>query len=195
MRKPKGLFVHSRFCLISLTTFIIISAGLLWAGEKIQKYTDATNKLSFSYPATWKEMTPVEARQAMGAANVSKYLTLLLYDPNDQNQNVNVQVLSPVAAQDISEAAYKEFAKRMDSDISGSSVRKISSKVGRLSDMAFLEYVMEQTRPDGVHLRQKQFRTGKAGREVAITFTSKAALYDKTDKMCFSVIIKTLRID
>jgi hypothetical protein len=161
----------------------------------MRKYSDATNKLSFSYPAAWKEATPAEASQIMGA-ETSKWLTVVLYDPEDMTQNVNVQVLSPVAAQDLTEAAYGEFLKAMDlqfSDVPG--FRKVSARVGRLLDMASLEYVFEWTGPDGVRLRQQQLRTGKAGREVVITFSARAEAYDKADATCFKVIANTLTLD
>jgi hypothetical protein len=196
MRKIKVFLILLIFYSIFLMTFVDVSARLLWAGDKMQKYSDTTNKLSFSYPASWKQMTPAEAKQVMGAIT-SKWLTIVLYDPKDWTQNVNVQVLSPVAAQDLTEAGYKEFLKVLDrrfpQDFPG--FRKVSANVGRLLDMASLEYIFEWTRPDGVRLRQKQLRTGKGGREVAITFSSKADLYDKMDKMCFSVIINTLKLD
>ncbi len=165
------------------------------APSDLQKYFDPASGLSLSYPGTWKQMTPAEARRLMGGAT-SQYLTVVIYDPNDRTQNVNVQVL-PTAAKDLSEASYTEFAKEMDrrmpSDFPG--FWKLSSRVGPLRDMASLEYVFEATRPDGVRLRQKQLRTGKPGREVAITFTAPAAAYDKADETCFKVIGNTLRLD
>ncbi len=163
-------------------------------GGVTREYLDTTNGLSFQYPASWKEMGPAEARRLMGEAT-SEYLTVVIYDPADRTQNVNVQVL-PTAAKDLSEASYTEFVKEMDrrmpSDFPG--FRKLSSRVGPLRDMASLEYVHEWTRPDGVRLRQKQLRTGKAGREVAITFTASAEAYDKADETCFKIIVDTLKL-
>ena len=178
-----------------LVTYLRCGLLVLSAGDDMQQYTDATNKLSFSYPAAWKPMTPAEAKQVMGAVT-SKYLTVVLYDPKDWTQNINVQVLSPVAAQDLTEAAYREFLKGMDrqfADLPG--FRQVSASVGRLGDMASLQYIHEWTRPDGVRLRQKQLRTGKAGREVALTFTASTAVYDEVDKTCFSLIVNTLKLD
>lgn len=161
----------------------------------LQKYSDATNRLSFSYPAAWKQITPAEANRVMGASP-SKYLTAVLYDPKDWTQNVNVQVLSPVAAQNLTKEAYGEFLKELDRDFSGRpGFRKVSASVGPLSDMAALQYVNEWTRPDGVRLRQKQLRTGKGGREIAITFTSRADRYEEVDKACFNIILETLKLE
>ncbi len=183
------------FLITFLMIFIAILPALLLAGDDMQKYSDATNKLSFSYPVGWKQMTPAEAKQVMGAST-SKWLTVVLYDQKDWTQNVNVQVLFPVAAQDLTEPAYREFLKGLDRQLTGTpDFRKVSAKVERISDMASLEYVYEWTRPDGLHLRQKQVRTGKAGREVAITFTSRADVYEEVDKACFSLIVNTLKLD
>jgi hypothetical protein len=164
-------------------------------GAGMRMYSDATNKLSFSYPAGWKEMTPSGARQVMGA-ETPKWLTVVLYDPEDRTQNVNVQVMSPVAAGDLTEAAYREFLKGMDrhlSDLPG--FRKVSGKVTRLSTMTSLEYVYDTTRPDGVRVRQKQLRTGRGGREVVMTFSSKGELYDQVDKTVFNVIVSTMKVE
>jgi hypothetical protein len=160
-----------------------------------RQYSDTMNKLSFSYPAAWKEATPAEVREAMGA-NTSKYLTVVLFDPQDRTQNVNVQVL-PTAAQDLSEAAFREFVQTMDRGFQNASpgFRKLSSRVGPLRDMASLQYIFEATRPDGVRLRQKQLRTGKPGREVVITFSARAEAYDKADETCFKIITNTLTLD
>jgi hypothetical protein len=159
-----------------------------------REYQDAANGLSLQYPAAWKEMGPAEARQIMGAAT-SRYLTVVIYDPTDRTQNINVQV-APVDAKDLTEASYREFAKQMDQSMpSGfAGFRKISSQVAPLLDMASLQYVFEFTRPDGVLLRQKQLRTGKPGREVSITMTAKADLYEKTDAACFKTIVDTLKL-
>jgi hypothetical protein len=161
----------------------------------IRNYLDTTNNVSFSYPAAWKQMTAAEARQVMGAANTSKYLTVLLSDPDDPTQNVNVQVL-PTAAEDLTETGYKEFATSLDRQLPSGfpGFMKVTSRVGRLSDMPSLEYLFEATRPDGVRIRQKQLRTGKPGREVVITFSAKSEAYAKTDETCFGMIVKTLSI-
>lgn len=160
-----------------------------------RKYTDTTNKLSFAYPSTWKEMTSAEARKIMGA-NTSKYLTVVLSDPADSTQNVNVQVL-PTAAEELSEAAFREFEASMDRQLPDSfpGFHKLSSRVGRLLDMPSLEYVFEATRPDGVRLRQKQLRTGKPGRELVLTFSARAEKYDAADARCFSIITNTLKLE
>jgi hypothetical protein len=158
-----------------------------------REYLDRTTGLSFQYPAAWKEMGLDEARRAMGAGT-PKYLVALVYDPADWTQNVNVQVLP--TSTELSEAAYREFAgemdRRMPSEVPG--FRKVSSSVGRLLDMASMEYVLETTRPDGVRLRQKQLRTGKPGREVAATFTAREDLYERTDAAVFKVILETLSL-
>ena len=159
-----------------------------------RQYVEAANGLSFQYPAAWKQMGPDEARRVMGAST-SQYLTVVIYDPEDRTQNVNVQVL-PTAAKDLSEASYNEFAGEMDRRMPSDypDFRKISSRVGRFLDMASLEYVFEATRPDGVRLRQKQLRTGRPGREVAATFTATADLYDRIDATAFKIIVDTLTI-
>jgi hypothetical protein len=159
-----------------------------------REYLDTTNGLSFQYPAAWKEIGPDEARRVMGAVT-SKNLTVLVYDPADWTQNVNVQVL-PTAATDLTEASYSKFEKEMDGSMPSAvpGFRKVSSRVGRLLDMASLEYVWETTRPDGVRLRQMQLRTGKPGREVAATFTARADLYEMSDATCFKIILDTLNL-
>jgi hypothetical protein len=159
----------------------------------LRSYSDTENKLSFRYPVTWKEMSPSEARNIMGAST-SKYLIVVLYNPDDRTQNVNVQVLSPVSSQDLTEEAYGKFLKNLDKQLP-QSYHKVSGSVGQLSNMASLEYVFDMTRPDGVNIRQKQFRTGKAGREVVFTFTTPVKVYEKNNNDCFNIIIKTLKID
>jgi hypothetical protein len=158
-------------------------------------YSDMVNNLSFSYPTAWAEMSSIEATQVMGAS-AAKYLTVFLYNPKDRNQNLNVQVLS-TTAQDLSEIAFTEFAKEMDRQLPDafSGFRKMSSRVGRLRDMALLEYVFEGTRPDGVRICQKQLRTGKPGKEVVVTFTAPAEAYDKANEMCFRVIVNSLTVN
>jgi hypothetical protein len=156
-----------------------------------RRYLDAANGVAFEYPATWKQMGPEEARRVMGAGT-SNYLTVVVYNPDDQTDNVNVQVL-PTAAKDLTEASYTAFAKQVDGSL-GAGFRKVSSRVGRLGEMPSLEYLVEATRPDGVQLRQKQLRTGKPGREVVLSFTARADRYAQLDAKVFKTIQETLTL-
>ena len=80
-----------------------------------RKHLDAVNRLSFNYPVAWKEMAATEAKQLMATWKekapaegkqlfdgvASKYLTVVVYNPEDWTENVNVQVLTPVASKDL----------------------------------------------------------------------------------------------
>ncbi len=129
-----------RICLYRFLLIFIASVPVnLCAAGEMQKYSDEKNKISFSYPSGWKQMTPAEAK-SLGAIT-GKYLTVIIYDPKDWTQNVNVQILYPVAAQDLTEAGYKKFQKRFDRNPSKMpGFRKISAKVGKRSDMELTRF-------------------------------------------------------
>ena len=157
-------------------------------------YTDAKSHIQFRYAPSWQTMAPEEAKRVLGSST-SRFLTVVVYDPADRTQNLNVQVM-PVADTALTETAYQQFLTRLDVDLPKSfpEFRKLSSRVYAIDRRFALEYVFETRRPDGVLLRQRQFRTGSSGREVAITFTARIDRFEAADAICFRIVQESLQL-
>lgn len=186
-----------KFKLILLVSILILVAfGTLSYLSAFQTYSNSQYRFSFEYPEEWSVFSPEEALQATGGRlNPSKNMVVIVANPKDWDQNVNVNVIIGAApGRSVHDYELENLIRMSDRQLSSAlpGFKKISAKIITIKDIRGLEYIYEFKRFN-LPMQQKQVTLIGKDRSYVITFTSKKSDFVNANQFCFSKIIASFK--